>query len=175
LNLIKINRFIRDELPKKLLSDLRILKIVKEADIECATYFHLRHFFGDKDTQWRVFARKHTPATGHFIDLLIFNNETPVIAIELKWAKRQITKKDRSSLEKALDNLGVQKSYWITMTTDEKQEKPKREPLDNNRLFQIIIPLGYDKSEKSEWTKKRRLFRQDMKNGKRNLVKPDSV
>lgn len=166
MNQSDITSFIKRELPKKLLADLHALKIIKEADIECSAYFHLRRFLGER-TEWRVLARKHAPATGHFIDLLLFKNDTPVIAIELKWAKKKITDKDRASLEKALDALKVQKAYWISMTLDKAQEsRPERNDGDQYRLFQIIIPLGLRDQPRKDWISGRRKFRQEMKNGK---------
>lgn len=162
----EITSFIRHELPKKLLADLHALKIVKEADIECSAYFHLRRFLGER-TDWRVLARKHAPATGHFIDLLLFQNDTPAIAIELKWAKKIIGDKDRISLERALDDLKVQKAYWISMTIGEELEaKPERNDGDQYRLFQIVIPLGLKGQSRKDWMARRRKFRQEMKKGK---------
>src|SRR5437879_9086644 len=91
----------KNRLRDKLLQDLQGLRIVKEADIECAVYYHLRRFIG-KDPKWRVFARKHARLTGHYIDLLIFKKYRPVIAIELKWNRQDIGGKDRRALDKAL-------------------------------------------------------------------------
>ena len=165
MNQSSITNFIKNDLPKKLKADLLLLKIVKEADIECSAYFHLRNYIGE-ESEWNILARKHVPATGHYIDLLLFNKETPVIAIELKWAKKKITDKDRISLEKALNDLKVQKAFWISMIPDEITEKPERNDGDQYRLFQIVIPLGLKNQEKTYWLSRRRKFRQDMKNGK---------
>jgi hypothetical protein len=44
INLRLVEEFVRKSLPQKLESDLRALRIVKEADIECCAYHHLRHF-----------------------------------------------------------------------------------------------------------------------------------
>lgn len=160
-----ITGYIKKELPEKLQKDLQSLKIVKEADIECSAYYHLRRFIGER-TEWRVLARKHIPITGHFIDLLVFKNETPVIAIELKWAKLAITDKDRASLEKAINNLGVQKAYWSSMVTREECDKPSKLKNDKYRLFQIVIPLGLDEPDKDSWTERRKKFRGEMKAGR---------
>jgi hypothetical protein len=166
MNQSEITSFIRHKLPRKLLADLHALKIVKEADIECSAYFHLRKFLGER-TDWRVLARKHAPATGHFIDLLLFQNDIPAIAIELKWAKKTIGDKDRASLEKALDDLKVQKAYWISMTLGENLEgKPERNDGDQYRLFQIVIPLGLKGQPRADWITRRKIFRQEMKEGK---------
>ena len=56
MNLSDINNFIRNDLPGKLQKDLQALKIVKEADIECSAYFHLRKFIGER-TDWKILAR----------------------------------------------------------------------------------------------------------------------
>src|SRR5712672_996755 len=92
-----IQKFIKKKLTAKLQRDLRVLRIVKESDVECAAYHHLRRYIGE-DPRWRVLARKHVPLTGHFIDLLLFKKYTPVIAMELKWGQINIGKKDRKSL-----------------------------------------------------------------------------
>ena len=166
MNQLDVCRFISNELPKKLKADLRALKIVKEADIECSAYFHLRVFFGER-TEWRILARKYVPATGHYIDLLIFNSDIPIVAIELKWAKKEITNKDRASLEKALDDLKVKKAYWISLTTsEESDDTPPRNNGDQYRLFQKVINLGLQGDARKKWMHARRKYRQEMRNGK---------
>lgn len=161
----QITNFIGKELPEKLQNDLQKLKIVKEADIECSAYFHIRNFIGE-GSEWTILARKHVPITGHFIDLLLFHKDTPSIAIELKWSKSEIPEKDRRSLEKAINNLGVQRAYWISMVMDEVCNKPQRQHEDKRKLFQILIPLGLDNQSRSKWIGKRMKFRQEMKIGR---------
>jgi len=166
MNQQDITNFIRHELRDKLRVDMQALRMVKEADVECSIYFHLRKFLGE-NSNWRLLARKHAPATGHYIDLILFKHDTPVIAIEIKWGKRRIPDKDRASLEKAIDNLKVQKAYWISMTLDESSQRaPERSTGDQYRLFQIVIPLGLTGEKKKEWINMRRKFRRDMKEGK---------
>jgi hypothetical protein len=104
----------------KLLRDFQQLKFVREADVECAAYYHLRRYIGE-DPKWRVFARKHVQLTGHYIDLLIFSDEFPVIALELKWGQVNIEKKDRDSLYTALTKLKVQKAYWLSVLSSDKK------------------------------------------------------
>lgn len=50
-----IENFIRKKkhLRQKLLRDLENLRIVKEADVECAVYHHLRRYIGE-GRKWRV-------------------------------------------------------------------------------------------------------------------------
>lgn len=172
LEIADLAAFIEGDLQTKLLRDLRALKIIKEADVECAAYFHLRHFIGER-TRWRVLARKHARATGHFIDLLIFDDETPAIAIELKWGKKAITTKDYNSLVKAKDYLRVQKTYWISMRagSDEAGEfsiirGKGREPI------QIVTPLNLPPEQKAQWEKKRVKYRDDMRDGKGRVRRP---
>jgi hypothetical protein len=43
----KIQKFIRKKLRAKLVRDLQGLRIVKEADVECAVYHHLRRYIGE--------------------------------------------------------------------------------------------------------------------------------
>jgi hypothetical protein len=42
-----------------------------------------------------VFARKFSPRTGFYTDLVIFHDKKARIAIEIKWGKKRISKKDR--------------------------------------------------------------------------------
>ena len=44
VKLAEIERFIRGSLKDKPKTDLKNLRIVKEADLECCAYFHLRRF-----------------------------------------------------------------------------------------------------------------------------------
>jgi hypothetical protein len=67
----KVEIFLTSALPGKLKKDLLALKMIKEADLECCAYHHLRRFLKG-DSTWKVFVRKHSLHTGHFIDLIIF-------------------------------------------------------------------------------------------------------
>ncbi len=111
IELSELKNFIEDGIRQLLQCDLRELKIIKEADIECCTYYHLRRFIGD-DHRWKVLARKHSP-TKRYTDLLIFFEKKPCIAIELKWDKKKMSKKDRRSLMAARRKLSVDKAYFI--------------------------------------------------------------
>lgn len=162
MNLNNITSFINNELPLKLQNDLQSLKIIKEADVECCAYYHFRQLFGDQ-SEWRVLARKHAKLTGHFVDLIIFDNDIPVIAIELKWNKSSISSKDRKSLESAIKWLGVHKAYWISMTMSSTVSEIERLDTDKYQLFQKVIPLDLDDENKKEWTKRRKSFMAEMK------------
>lgn len=159
--LLDVENFIRTQLPVLLALDLRELRIVKEADLECCAYFHLRKFFGEKTT-WKALARKHVPHTGHYIDILIFEEHTPQIAIDLKWGKKEIGKKDRASLESALDQLGVNKAYWISALPSNQYTTPPREEGDRYTLHQIIVPLELSDEALPGWKKARAQYRSKM-------------
>jgi hypothetical protein len=59
----------------------------------------------------RYFARN----TGHYIDLVLFRGSKPKVAIEIKWNRKMIDKKDRRSLRRNLDQLGAKKVYCLTL------------------------------------------------------------
>jgi hypothetical protein len=134
-----IQTFIRKRLRDKLRRDLQRLRIVKEADVECATYHHLRRYIGE-DPKWRVLARKHVPITGRYVDLLVFKRYRPVIALELKWDKVNIGRKDRKSLYGALTKLGVNKAYWLSTVSSDKPRDPLlKETAERNVLHRIVV------------------------------------
>lgn len=161
----KIQKFIRKALPTKLRRDLKNLRIVKEADVECAAYHHLRRYIGE-DLRWRVLARKHVPVTKHYVDLLIFKETSPAIALELKWGQVNIGKKDRHSLDAALTRLCVNKAYWISATTSDKPHEPLvKETVEKRKLHRIIIRLDLSGPRLRDWRQRRTLFRSEMKKG----------
>ncbi len=101
-----VESFLRHGLKRKLRRDLKGLLIIKEADIECCAYYHLRRFLRG-DARWRVLARKHSVVTRHYTDLMIFKRKSCQLAIEIKWRHEQIYPKDRRSLRRALGRLGL--------------------------------------------------------------------
>jgi hypothetical protein len=142
------------------------LRIVKEADVECAEYHHLRRYTGE-DPRWRVLARKHVRRTGYYVDLLIFKNYRPAIALELKWGKRQIGTKDRQSLAAALEKLGVHKAYWLSAVSSEKpSESLLKESIEKGVLHCIIVRLGFSGPKLAAWKQRRKRFRERMGVGK---------
>jgi len=161
-----IQKFIRKKLPVKLLRDLRGLRIVKEADVECAAYHHLRRFIGE-DPLWRVLARKHVPLTGHYVDLLVFKRFRPVIALELKWGHVNIGKKDRRSLDGALAKLGVNKAYWLSAAWSAGKQQPLRKAQgESHVLHKIIVPLGLSGHKLQHWKQMRERLRSGMTHGR---------
>lgn len=167
-----VQTFVRRRLRVKLQRDLQGLRIVKEADVECAAYHHLRRYIGE-DPKWRVFARKHVPITKHYVDLLIFKKEIPVIALELKWDQVNIGKKDRDSLYRAITELKVQKAYWLSTLHSDKRKQPLvKKPEEKNVLFRIIVPLGLKGAKLEDWKRRRKLFRSEMTVGRgRKLIR----
>jgi hypothetical protein len=156
----KIQQFIKGRLPQKLAADLRRLQIVKEADLECSVYFHLRRYIGE-DSRWRILARKHLPATGHYVDLLIYDHHfRPAVALELKWNQPNIDKKDRQSLSRVTTRLRVSKVYWISaVMAGEKKTKLEKRDEEKYHLRRIIVPLTLTGKKKAAWKTQRKRLR----------------
>lgn len=160
--LLEIETFIRRRLPVKLYRDLKYLRIVKEADVECAAYHHLRNFIGES-RRWRVLARKHVPRTGHYVDLLIFKDYSPVIAMELKWGETSIGEKDRHSLTASLQKLGVNKAYWLSALASRKAKRRwKKETVEKHAMLRIIVRLELTDKKLTAWRANRKRLRSDM-------------
>lgn len=161
-----IESFIRRTLPRKLQADLKQLRIVKEADLECAAYFRLRRFIGE-DPRWRVLARKFVAVTGHYVDLLVFKKTVPAIALELKWGRRQIGRKDRKSLVDALNKLKVNKAYWISALSSDHPRAPiVKKEREKYVLHQILVTPGLAGEALENWKRERRAYRTEIQTGK---------
>jgi hypothetical protein len=160
INLAEVQWFVKHTLKDELQKDFRDLRILKEGDVECCAYYHLRKIL-KPDPNWRVFARKFSPQTGYYTDLAIFHHKKARIAIEIKWRKYKITKKDREALASTRKNLGVKKTYFYCVMPDAStyQKASKREG-EKFRFFERIVDLGYtSKEEIEEFERRRREFR----------------
>lgn len=166
INASALEAYIRRSLPEKLLKDLHTFHIIREADLACCVYFHLRKFL-HSDRSWKVFAERHSYVTGHFIDILIFREgsegskkcQRPRIAIELKWNWNRISKKDRASLDKCIEFLQLEKAYFITVFTKKNEyHRIVKTPEEKRRLFEVHIPLGLHGKALKDWKAGRRLF-----------------
>ena len=161
--LSSVESFLRHGLKQKLRRDLQDLLIIKEGDIECCAYFHLRRFLRN-DKRWRVLARKHSVITRHYTDLMIYKRKSCQIAIEIKWRHEQIYPKDRRSLRSSLGKLGAHKCYFLTALPDASnyQPLPKTEA-EKYRMFEIVVDLGNRGANQAQriaaWRKERKLFR----------------
>jgi hypothetical protein len=166
INLASVERFLKDFLPEMLTEDLLALRMIKEADLECCVYHHIRLFL-QKDQNWKLLARKHAQHTGHYIDLILFRKGYPRIAIELKWNEAQIPSKDRHSLRRAIRRLRVNKAYFITtlVGTTALNQIRKTKP-EKNRLFEIEVPLPLTGKELKDWRAERKAFTSKMVRGK---------
>lgn len=165
-----VETFLRKRLPEKLHRDVRGLRIVKEADVECAAYFHLRRFLGE-DPRWRVLARKHVPITGRYVDLLIFKRERPVVAVELKWGKRRIGEKDKKSLSAALEKLGVNKAYWFSALASAPSDRSAKDETEKYVFHQKLVTPRLSGEAFEKWKGKRARFRGKMGVGKGSKLK----
>src|SRR6266704_1658295 len=162
INLRQVQTFLSTELPSLLKKDLRSVRIVKEADLECCVYYHLRQFLRGDDT-WRFFARKHSRHTGFFIDLIIFRRAEPRVAIELKWDQPEISEKDRLSLRAGLKKLRVGKVYFINTTIGNRQYRPiKKNKDEKNSFFDIVVPLSLSGKKLDKWRQDRRRYTSQM-------------
>ena len=165
ISLREVEKFVSDSLPRRLKRDLSGLKMIKEADLECCAYHHLRRFLR-KDANWDVFVRKHSLHTGHYIDLLLFRKGRPRVAIELKWNRSQLSPKDRRSLRRALRLLRVNKAYFVTTLVAKSYREIQKTTVEKNRLFEIVIPLSLRGAELTTWKQTRRTFMSRMLRGK---------
>ena len=162
----KVEHFMRNELKTKLRNDLAASRITKEADAECCLFYHLRRTL-PADGGWKVLARKHTRRTGYYIDLLVFKGYRPRIAVEIKWNRKEMPKKDRRSLNTALRRLRVDKAYFVSVGPDLSgyKERPKNE-MEKNRLFEVPIYLGLrSRRELQKWKANRNRFGKAMSRG----------
>jgi hypothetical protein len=164
----KLENFLRSSVRTKLRNDLRLLRITKEADIECCIYYHLRRTLPAKGP-WTVLARKYVPRIEHYVDLLILKKGRPRIAIEIKWNKNKMPDKDRHSLNSALKKMRVNKAYFVSVGPDIAQSRYvtlDKKPHENHRLHEVIVGLDYGDSKIKDWKSRRDLLGKQMRPGK---------
>jgi hypothetical protein len=168
----KIEDFLRHALKTKLGNDLRLHRITKEADAECCIYHHLRKTLPAKGP-WRVLARKYVRETKHYVDLLVFKDGRPRLAVEIKWNRKAISAKDRKSLNRALNRLRVNKAYFICVGPDISRtsyQKLKKQPKEKHRLHEVCVGLDFTgkhrKAKIDQWKVKRDIFGRNMLPGK---------
>ncbi len=176
-SLSKLEHFMRHSLAVKLRNDLRKLRITKEADIECCMYFHLRRTL-PADGIWMLLARKYARRTDHYIDLLVLRKKCPRLAIEIKWNKLSMPKKDLLSLNKALRKMRVNKAYFVSVGPDVSHENYNRMAKNESqkyRLHEIPVGLGITSAEAEgrikEWKQERNLLGKNMRLGKAAMKK----
>ena len=166
ITLSEVGTFIRGSLRTKLRKDVSTFHMIREADVACCVYYHLRRYLR-LDPTWRVFAERHSKVTGHFIDIMIFREgstdsekcQNPRIAIELKWNWNRISKKDRASLDKCIEFLQLEKAYFITVFTKKNEyHRIVKTPEEKRRLFEVHIPLELHGKALQDWKAGRRLF-----------------
>ena len=160
IKLVALESFIKKQLKRKLWRDLRDLNIVKEADLECCSYFYIRRFLR-RDPKWQILARRHSQRIGHYIDLVIFRGAKPRIAIEFKWFPNEISDKDRRSLRRAIKRLQVNKAYFLCAvrhTSDFKKIKEKTK-WEQYRLHEVVVGLDLSREEERVWNRKRKPLR----------------
>jgi len=156
---VQVESFIRHELPGKLEKDLRLLNIVKEADLECCAYYFLREYL-KRDPSWQILAHRHSKRTGYYLDLLIFRTLKPRIAIEFKWNPKSISEKDRRSLRKAIKKLQVNKAYFIcaVRSTSDFEEIEQKTKTEKYRLHEVFVGLDLPPDKRKSWESKRRIL-----------------
>lgn len=175
--LSQLEYFMRHGLVVKLQNDLKKLRITKEADIECCIYYHLRRTL-PADGVWTLLARKYARKTEHYIDLLVLKKKCPRLAIEIKWNKKSMPKKDLRSLHKALRKMRVNKAYFVSVGPDVSPEAYKRLSKNESqkyRLHEIPIGLGIGAEESKslirKWKEARNLLGKNMRLGKAAMKK----
>lgn len=162
----RVQNFLKNSLPGRLRRDLLYLRMIKEADLECCVYHYLRRFLR-RDPTWKLFARKHSLHTGHYIDLILFRKGYPRIAIELKWNRARMSRKDRHSLRRSLRSLRVNKAYFVTTLIGARlYKKIRKTVIEKNRLFEIVIPLPLQGAQLKNWKQERRAFTSRMVRGR---------
>lgn len=166
IGLSRVENYLRESLPRQLKRDLQVLRMVKEADLEACGYYHLRRFLR-RDASWSVYIRKHSIHTGHYIDLILFRKGYPRIAIELKWNRVEMSKKDRRSLRRALRLLRVNRAYFITTLIGARgYKKVRKTASEKDRLFEIVISLPLKGIPLQRWKDKRKAFMSRMVKGR---------
>jgi hypothetical protein len=162
----KLENFMRHTLKTKLRNDLVALRITKEADAECCMFFHLRRTVPSRGP-WKVLARKHSRRTGHYIDLLVFKRRRPRLAVEIKWNKKQMSGKDRQSLDFALMKLKVNKAYFVSVGPNlSNYREIQKKDFEKSRLHEIPIDLGFrNRSRVKQWRVERSLYGKLMSTG----------
>jgi len=158
-----VESFLKKRVQVLLRDDLRGHRIFKEADLECCLYSHLRNRL-ESDSRWRIFARKHSRKTGYYADLVVYKNDIPCIAMELKWRKDKLGKKDRAALRKALLKLKVDEAYFFSALPDESAYKtPKNLEGEKRKLFECPIGLSFKGADREKriknWEDYRKKFR----------------
>ena len=84
--------------------------------------------------------------------LLIIRRTLPRLALELKWNRGKISKKDRKSLSRAIDTLGVNKAYFLaTCVRRLPYEQIKKNSIEKRRVFEVIISPKFTKDEWVKW------------------------
>ncbi|MGY8904638.1 MAG: hypothetical protein ACKVIH_08850 [Burkholderiales bacterium] len=168
----QVQSYLSKELPALLRADLHAHRLVKEADVECAAYMHMRHFL-DKDANWTILARRHIPQTNRYIDLVFFHKALPSIAVEIKWGAKSIGAKDRGSLNDALTKLGVHKVYWLTCSGIGSDRQPIEKSSTEKRVFkQIVVRGNFSAEQVAEWKQKIPQFRKKMGTGSGRELMP---
>lgn len=161
IHLGEVEFFVKHTLKDKLRRDLCNLRILKEADVECCAYHHLRKTL-KPDPNWHVFARKYSPKTGYYTDLVIFHFKKARIAIEIKWGKEHLSKKDRKALASARKYLRAKRTYFYSVMPDASgyERLLEKKEAEKYRLFECVVDLGYPNKQKiEEFKRQRREFR----------------
>lgn len=165
ITLQQVQKYLRHEVPALLKLDLQAYRLLRESDVECATYMHLRRLL-DADPRWTVTARRYVPQTCRFVDIVIFLETKPKIAIELKWGLKEIDDKDRDSLGSALKFLGVNKAYWISAAVLGKTvDRLEKLPHEKHSLHVICVRADLPQDQHEHWISFRDSLRSKLKPG----------
>jgi len=164
ITLQKVEGYIggRENLRKSLQEDFVGHWMIREADLEACTYRHLRRFL-EPDKRWRIFARAYSKRLGRYPDLTILEGRKPRLAIELKWRRKRISRKDRCALNDFLKLPHAKKAYFITTVITKHDyrklgsDKTKSEKI---RLKEIPLILDLPQMRLAKWEQVRSSYRQ---------------
>jgi hypothetical protein len=151
----ELEGFISKRLTDKLKKDLRKLRIIKEADLECCTYHHLRKFLY-ADPRWNILTRKSAKRIGRCVDMLIYRDIITKLVIEFKVNRKQIAEKDRTSLCASIRKLRVKKAYSIIANKPGIEfHKMDKSRVEKYHLHEMPVEINLKGRELAKWKKRR--------------------
>jgi hypothetical protein len=98
---------------------------------------------------------------------LLLKRQIPRLALELKWNRGRIDKKDRKSLKAAIETLRLNKAYFLTTCIRRAPfRRMEKTHIDRGRVFEVIVTLDFTPEDLADWKRRRRLYRKEMSLGK---------
>lgn len=154
-------------LRRDLQRDYRKHRFSREAYVEVCTYYYLRRLL-KPDSRCQIFARAFRGKISRFPDITILKlkGRRRRIVMELKWTGKQISKKDRVTLDKFVKSHDAQMAYFVRVVKPgceyEKLGSHKKE-FEKYRLREIPIMLDLKGAELERWHGDRESIRKALK------------